>query len=48
MITNKYWKIEKWWNYWLTLQQKNGVTPREKGFKPSSAFDVKRIALQTV
>jgi hypothetical protein len=43
MITNKFWKIEKWWNYWLTLQQKNGITPREKDFKPSSAFDVKQL-----
>ncbi|MCK0108220.1 hypothetical protein MWU58_02865 [Flavobacteriaceae bacterium S0825] len=43
MITNKYWQIEKWWNYWLTLQQKNGVIPREGNFKPSSAFDVKQL-----
>lgn len=43
MITNKYWKIDKWWNYWLTLQQKNGVVPREKDFKPTSAFDVKQL-----
>jgi len=43
MITNKYWKIGKWWNYWLTLQQKNGVIPRNKDFKPSSAFDVKQL-----
>jgi len=43
MITNKYWNIKKWWNYWLTLQQKNGVTPRNKDFKPSSAFDVKQL-----
>ena len=43
MITNKYWKIEKWWNYWLTLQQKNGIIPRDKNFKPSSAFDVKQL-----
>lgn len=43
MITNKFWKIEMWWNYWLTLQQKNGITPREKDFKPSSAFDVKQL-----
>ncbi|SFZ90255.1 hypothetical protein SAMN05428642_101829 [Flaviramulus basaltis] len=43
MITNKYWKIEKWWNYWLALQQKNGIVPRDKDFKPSSAFDVKQL-----
>lgn len=43
LITNKYWKIEKWWNYWISLQKKNGITPRNKDFKPSSAFDVKQI-----
>lgn len=43
LITNKYWEIEKWWNYWMALQQKNGVIPRDKNFKPSSAFDVKQL-----
>tara|TARA_R110000796_G_scaffold37722_4_gene95339 strand:- start:244702 stop:245544 length:843 start_codon:yes stop_codon:yes gene_type:complete len=43
IITNKYWKIEKWWNYWLDLQIKNGVKPREIDFKPTSAFDVKQL-----
>lgn len=43
MITNKYWKIEKWWNYWLDLQKKNGIFPREENYKPSSAFDVREL-----
>lgn len=43
MITNKYWKIEKWWNYWLDLQRKNGIVPRDKNYKPSSAFDVRQL-----
>ena len=43
MITNKYWKIEKWWNYWIDLQTKNGIKPRDKDYKPSSAFDVKQL-----
>lgn len=43
MITNKHWKIDKWWNYWIELQLKNGIKPRNKDYKPSSAFDVKRI-----
>ena len=43
MITNKYWKIEKWWNYWIDLQLKNGIKPRQKDYKPSSAFDVKQL-----
>ncbi|SHM89296.1 hypothetical protein SAMN05878281_2444 [Salegentibacter salegens] len=41
MITNKYWKIEKWWNYWIDLQLKNGIILRNKDYKPSSAFDVR-------
>ena len=43
IITNKYWKIEKWWNYWIDLQKKNGVKPTDENFKPSSAFDVKQL-----
>lgn len=43
MITNKYWKIEKWWNYWLDLQKKNGIVQREENYKPSSAFDVREL-----
>ncbi|QXP56213.1 hypothetical protein H0I25_00015 [Cellulophaga sp. HaHa_2_95] len=43
IITNKYWKIEKWWNYWLDLQRKNGIKPRDENFKPSSAFDVRQL-----
>ncbi len=43
MITNKYWKIEKWWNYWIDLQVKNGVKPRDNDYKPTSAFDVKQL-----
>lgn len=43
IMTNKYWKIEKWWNYWLDLQQKNGIMPRDENYKPSSAFDVRQL-----
>lgn len=43
IITNKYWKIEKWWNYWIDLQLKNGINPRDKSYKPSSAFDVRQL-----
>lgn len=43
IITNKYWKLEKWWNYWIDLQIKNGVKPRDEKFRPSSAFDVKQL-----
>lgn len=43
MITNKYWNIQKTWIYWLDLQGKNGIVPRDESFKPSSAFDVKKV-----
>ena len=43
MITNKNWKVEKWWNSWIELQIKNGIKSRKKDFKPSSAFDVKQL-----
>lgn len=43
LITNKYWKIDKWWNYWLDTQAKHGITPREEHFRPGSAFNVRKI-----
>lgn len=46
LVTNKHWNIKKTWQYWLDLQAKNGIIPRDKNFKPSSAFDVKRISTQ--
>lgn len=43
LITNKYWEINRWWNYWLDVQQRQGIVPRNENYKPSSAFDVKVI-----
>jgi hypothetical protein len=43
LITNKYWKIDKWWPYWIDLQKRRGVLPRQESYNPSSAFDVKSI-----
>jgi hypothetical protein len=43
LITNKYWKIKRWWQYWLDLQARHGITPRDENYKPSSAFDVKQV-----
>ena len=43
LVTNKYWKIDKHWKYWIDIQRKNGITPRDENFKPGSAFDVKGI-----
>ena len=40
MISNK---IDKWWKYWIDLQKKNGIVPRDENFKASSAFDVKQL-----
>jgi hypothetical protein len=48
LVTNKYWDIEKWWNYWIDLQKKNGILPRSEDFKPSSAFDVKQISSNNI
>lgn len=27
IINNKFWKIDKWWPYWLGLQKKFGIVP---------------------
>jgi hypothetical protein len=43
LITNKFWKIDKWWPYWLSIQAKFGIVPRDENFKPSSALNVKKI-----
>lgn len=43
MLTDKYWNIKKSWAYWLELQAKHGIMPKEENFRPSSAFDVKQI-----
>jgi hypothetical protein len=40
--------LTKWWNYWLELQAKHDILPREANFKPSSAFDVRAITGQNV
>jgi len=43
LITNKFWKINKWMNYWVALQKKNGIKPRNKKFNPTSSFDVEQV-----
>jgi hypothetical protein len=43
LVTNKYWPLEKWWNYWLDVQAKHGIRPRDENFKPGSAFNVRLI-----
>lgn len=44
IVTNKFWDIKKCWKYWLDLQAKHGIKPRESSYNPSSAFDVKTIS----
>ncbi|SDX05821.1 hypothetical protein SAMN05444410_108166 [Hydrobacter penzbergensis] len=48
LITNKYWKLEKWWPYWLDVQARFGILPREAGSKPSSAFDVRHVSSNNI
>ncbi len=43
LITNITWEIKRWWEYWIDVQKKYGVHPRDQSYKPSSAFDVKFI-----
>ncbi|MBN8837085.1 MAG: hypothetical protein J0I09_07495 [Sphingobacteriia bacterium] len=43
LVTNKYWPLEKWWNYWLDVQKKYDIVPRNVNFKPTSAFNVRAI-----
>jgi hypothetical protein len=43
LITNKAFDIKKYLKYWIALQNKNGVFPRDEKFNPSSAFDIKAI-----
>jgi hypothetical protein len=40
LISNKYWKIDKHWKYWIDVQKKNNICVRQVDFKPASAFDV--------
>jgi hypothetical protein len=43
LITNVRWEIKKWWKYWIDLQAKFGIVPREGQRAGGSAFDVKTI-----
>jgi len=48
LITNKYWGIETTKKYWLDLQKKHGVVPREEHFNASSSFDVKGLVSNNI
>jgi hypothetical protein len=48
LVTNQYWKLDKWWNYWLDVQKKHKIVPREESFKPTSAFNVRLIKSDNV
>ncbi|MDN3654371.1 hypothetical protein QWZ08_01960 [Ferruginibacter paludis] len=48
LITNKFWEIKKWWPYWLDLQARNNILPTDENYRPSSAFDVKKINSKSI
>jgi hypothetical protein len=43
LIANKYWSLDRWWNYWLEVQKKHRIVARDENFRPGSAFNVKLI-----
>ena len=48
IINNKFWKIDKWWKYWIDLQATFGIVPRQESFKPTSAFNVKQVVSNNI
>lgn len=48
IVSNKFFDLNKWADYWRKLQHKNGIVPREDTYKASSAFDVKGIASDNI
>ncbi len=48
LITNKFWKLNKWWQYWLAVQARFGIVPRDAESKPSSAFDVRHVSSNNI
>lgn len=42
LVTNKFFLLEKWWPYWIDVQSKFGIKPREEHFRPGSAFNIKK------
>lgn len=43
LVTNKNWDIDKYWTYWLEVQSRNGIVPVNPDYRPSSAFNVKKV-----
>jgi hypothetical protein len=43
LVTNVFWNIERYAKYWIELQARYGIVPRENKQAGSSAFDVKKI-----
>lgn len=43
LVTNVFWDIKRYSKYWVELQAKYGILPRENKQAGSSSFDVKRI-----
>lgn len=45
LITNVYWDIKRWWAYWVEVQEKFGIYRPDGTSKASSAFDVRKVAV---
>lgn len=43
LITNQYWKVQKWCKYWVELQERHGIIRRDTSTIPGSAFDVRAV-----
>lgn len=48
LITNKYFKIDRYWEYWIKLQERNGILPRSQDYKASSSFDIRRLNAKNI
>ena len=48
IINNKFWKIDKWWQYWIDVQASFGIVPRDEKFKPTSAFNIKQVVSNNI
>lgn len=43
LVTNVYWDIKRWWQYWVEVQEKHGITREEGVNMATSAFNVKKV-----
>jgi hypothetical protein len=48
LITNKYWKRDAWRKYWIELQAKHGIVPRDEKFQLTFSLDVRKVDTNNV